>query len=87
MLSFSKTLDVAISIGSATARLTDTILGNDNNDLAETLEAIASEIGLTHIAYFHLSPGQEHRRLLFGLGRNFFEIMAATILFEEIFDP
>jgi DNA-binding CsgD family transcriptional regulator len=45
-----------IGIESAAARLTDTILGNDDNDLAETLKAIASEIGLTHIAYLRLSP-------------------------------
>ena len=41
---------------SATARLTDTILGEDEQDLAETLKAIAADIGLTHIAYLRLSP-------------------------------
>src|SRR5271154_6328784 len=56
MLNLSKTLNVAISIEAATARLTDTILGNDNHDLAETLRAIASEIGVSHIAYLRLSP-------------------------------
>ena len=56
MLNLSKTLDVAISIGEATARLTDTILGNDHRELAETLQAIASEIGVSHIAYLRLSP-------------------------------
>jgi Autoinducer binding domain len=56
MLSLSKTLDVGISIGSAAARLTDTILGNDHHELAETLQAIASEIGVSHIAYLRLSP-------------------------------
>ena len=45
-----------ISIESATARLTDTILSNDDCDLAETLRAIASEIGVSHIAYLRLSP-------------------------------
>jgi DNA-binding CsgD family transcriptional regulator len=45
-----------ISIEPAAARLTETILGNDDNDLAEMLKAIASEIGLTHIAYLRLSP-------------------------------
>jgi DNA-binding CsgD family transcriptional regulator len=45
-----------ISIESATARLTETILGEDDHDLAETLRAIASEIGLSHIAYLRLSP-------------------------------
>jgi DNA-binding CsgD family transcriptional regulator len=40
----------------AAARLTDTILGEDEQDLAETLKAIAIDIGLTHIAYLRLSP-------------------------------
>ena len=56
MLSLSKTLDTAISIDSATTRLTETILGNDDHDLAETLRAIASDIGLSHISYVRLSP-------------------------------
>ena len=58
MLSLSKTLDIANSIVDATARLTDTILVNHTNDLAETLRVIASEIGLTHIAYLRLSPNK-----------------------------
>jgi DNA-binding CsgD family transcriptional regulator len=45
-----------VSIESATARLTETILGNDDSDLAETLKTIASEIGVNHIAYLRLSP-------------------------------
>ena len=56
MLSLSKTLDTAISIESATARLTETILGNDERDLAETLGTIATDIGLSHISYVRLSP-------------------------------
>src|ERR1700722_6021999 len=45
-----------ISIDSATARLTETILGNDDRDLAETLRGIASDICLSHISYVRLSP-------------------------------
>jgi len=56
MLSLDKTWDISKSIGAATARLTDTILGNDQHELAETLQAIASQIGLNHIAYLRLSP-------------------------------
>ena len=56
MLSLGKTLDTAISIESATARLTETILGNDEHDLAETLRTIATDIGLSHISYVRLSP-------------------------------
>src|ERR1700742_4458746 len=56
MLSLNKTLDTAISIESATARLTETIIGNNEDDLAETLRTIASDIGLAHISYVRLSP-------------------------------
>ena len=45
-----------VTISSATARLTETILGNDDRDLAETLKAIALEIGVNHVAYLRLSP-------------------------------
>ncbi len=41
---------------SAASRLTDTILGNFDQDLAETLRAIAYELDLSHIAYLRLSP-------------------------------
>jgi LuxR family transcriptional regulator, quorum-sensing system regulator RaiR len=44
------------SIASSIARLTETILGKNNNDLVDNLRAIASEIGLRHIAYLRLSP-------------------------------
>jgi DNA-binding CsgD family transcriptional regulator len=47
---------VKISVESVTDRLTDTILGDDDHDLADTLKEIASEIGLSHIAYLRLSP-------------------------------
>jgi DNA-binding CsgD family transcriptional regulator len=56
MLSLTKTFGIALSIRAATARLTDTILGNDDQDPAETLRTIASEIGLTNIAYMRVSP-------------------------------
>ena len=49
-------LRTAASFESATSRLTDTILGAVEQDLAETLKAIAADIGLSHIAYLRLSP-------------------------------
>jgi DNA-binding CsgD family transcriptional regulator len=52
----SMALRTAASFESATSRLTDTILGAVEQDLAETLKAIAAEIGLCHIAYLRLSP-------------------------------
>jgi DNA-binding CsgD family transcriptional regulator len=57
---------LSISIASATARLTDTILGNNDHDLAETLRAIASEIGLCHIAYLRLSPDKSNDICMLG---------------------
>src|SRR3984957_20644165 len=56
MLSLRERPSVDISIESAAARLTETSLGNEDHDLAETLRTIASEIGLDHIAYLRLSP-------------------------------
>jgi DNA-binding CsgD family transcriptional regulator len=56
MLNLSEAREVHISIESVTARLTETILGNDDHDLAETLREIAAEIGISHIAYLRLSP-------------------------------
>jgi DNA-binding CsgD family transcriptional regulator len=56
MLSLRERPSVDISIQSATERLTETILGNDDRDLAGTLKSISSEIGLDHIAYLRLSP-------------------------------
>jgi DNA-binding CsgD family transcriptional regulator len=56
MLSLRERIEIKVNFDSATARLTETILGNDNHDLAETLRTIASEMGLAHIAYLRLSP-------------------------------
>src|SRR5277367_389004 len=56
MLSLREASEVKVSVDSATSRLIDTILGDDNRDLAETLRSIASEIGVSHIAYLRLSP-------------------------------
>ena len=41
----------SITIESAAIRLTDTILGYNEQDLEETLKAIAADIGMAHIAY------------------------------------
>ena len=56
MLNLREAREVHVSIESVTARLTETILGNDNHDLAETLRSIASDIGVSHIAYLRMSP-------------------------------
>jgi hypothetical protein len=56
MLSLKARPSADIGIESAASRLTETILGNDDRDLAETLRTIASEIGLAHIAYLRWSP-------------------------------
>jgi len=46
----------SITIDSAAIRLTDTILGYNEQDLEETLKAIAADIGVCHISYLRLSP-------------------------------
>jgi DNA-binding CsgD family transcriptional regulator len=46
----------SITIDSAAIRLTDTILGYNDQDLEETLKAIAADIGILHIAYLRFSP-------------------------------
>ena len=56
MLNLSEAREVHISVESVAERLTETILGNDDNDLADTLKSIASEIGISHIAYLRMSP-------------------------------
>ena len=52
-----------VSIEFAAARLTETILGNDDSDLAETLKVIAPEIGVSHIAYLRLSPDKSSAQI------------------------
>ena len=54
-------LPTPFNIDRAAIRLTDTILGYDEQDLGETLKAIASEIGVRHIAClrFALDKGCE----------------------------
>src|SRR5271170_6322409 len=46
----------SITIESAAIRLTDTILGYNEQDLEETLKAIAADIGVGHIAYMRFAP-------------------------------
>lgn len=43
---------------SATARLTDRILGNNSDDLIDILKAIISEIGLAHISYVRFASNR-----------------------------
>src|SRR5580704_17194122 len=45
-----------VTIESAAIRLTDTILGYNEQDLEETLKAIALDIGVSHIAYMRFAP-------------------------------
>src|SRR3974390_447526 len=45
-----------IAIDSAAIKLTDTILGYNEQDLEETLKVIAADIDICHIAYLRFSP-------------------------------
>jgi DNA-binding CsgD family transcriptional regulator len=56
-----------ISIDSATTQLTDSILGYNEQDLADVLGSIASNIGVSHIAYLRFAPDKsEDTTLLTG---------------------
>ena len=46
----------SISIDTAAIRLTDTILGYNEEDLSDTLKAIAAAIGVSHISYIRFAP-------------------------------
>jgi DNA-binding CsgD family transcriptional regulator len=46
----------SITIESAAIRLTDTILGYNEQDLEQTLRAISADIGVAHIAYMRFAP-------------------------------
>lgn len=47
-----------ISIGAASIKLTDKILGYNSDDLADILKAIASEIGVSHIAHLRFASNR-----------------------------
>ena len=49
----------AVNIDRSALRLTDAILGYDEQDLGDALQAIASEIGIRHIAYVRLASDEE----------------------------
>jgi DNA-binding CsgD family transcriptional regulator len=47
-----------LNIDGPAARLTDTILGYNEQDLSDTLKQIAAEIGVSHISYIRFAPGK-----------------------------
>src|SRR5271155_2344271 len=54
-----------MTIDAAAIRLTDTILGDDGPDLEQTLKAIATNIGVHHIAYAPLCSQKSEDANLF----------------------
>jgi hypothetical protein len=56
----------SMTIDSAATRLTETILGDEGPDLEQTLKAIATNIGLQHIAYAPLSSEKSEDANLLG---------------------
>ena len=54
-----------MTIDAAAIRLTETILGDDGPDLGQTLKAIATNIGVQHIAYAPLSSEKSEDANLF----------------------
>jgi hypothetical protein len=55
----------SMTIDSAAIRLTETILGDDGPDLEQTLKAIATNIGVHHIAYAPLCSQKSEDANLF----------------------
>jgi DNA-binding CsgD family transcriptional regulator len=53
-----------IGIDAAAVRLTDILLGYDDNDLAESLRGIAADIGVKHISYFRFSTDKSMDTIL-----------------------
>jgi DNA-binding CsgD family transcriptional regulator len=53
-----------VTIDRSAMKLTDTILGYDERDLNETLQAIASEIGIRHIAYLQFASDNNYEASL-----------------------
>lgn len=48
-----------VNIDRSAIRLTDAILGFDEQELGDALQAIAAEIGISHIAYVRFASGKE----------------------------
>ena len=78
-----------ITIKSAAIRLTDTILGYNEQDLEQTLRAIAADIGMAHIAYMRFAPDKSSdASLLTGARTYSFQWQTRYFLKQYIFiDP
>jgi len=55
----------SIRIDACAARLTDTILGYEQKDLRETLKAVASDIGVSHISYIRFAQDKSEDTSVF----------------------
>ena len=71
-----------ITIESAAIRLTDTILGYNEQDLEETLKAIAADVGVSHIAYVRFAPDKSSDASLLTGTVNVF-VSVANALFSQ----
>jgi hypothetical protein len=74
----------SISIDAAAIRLTDTILGYNEEDLAETLKAIASAIGVAHISYVRFAPDKSSDHQHVDRGGDLFKGLATPIFLQGI---
>ena len=63
----------SMTIDAAAIRLTETIFGDDGPDLEQTLKAIATNIGVQHIAYAPLCSQKSEDANLFRAIRAGFE--------------
>ena len=73
-----------ITIESAAIRLTDTILGYNEQDLEQTLKAIAADIGVSHIAYMSFAPDKSSDASLLDRNRHLFLSVADAIFSQAV---
>ena len=73
-----------VTIESAAIRLTDTILGYNEQDLEETLKAIALDIGVSHIAYMRFAPDKSSDASLLTGNRNLFVSVADAVFSQAV---
>ena len=73
-----------VTIELAAIRLTDTILGYNEQDLEETLKAIALDIGVSHIAYMRFAPDKSSDASLLTGHCNLFFSVADPILPQAV---
>jgi len=74
---------VRINIDPAAIQLTDTILGDNERDLADTLGSIARDVGVSHIAYLRFGPDNSENTSLLTRVVTYSRLWEARYLHEQ----